>query len=175
MVLGIDDFKAKLKGGGARANLFKVTLNFPAFVGADVETASFMVKATAMPESTNGVVTLNFRGRQLKVAGDKTFPSWNVTVINDVDMPVRNWMEKWSNTINTNKAGTGLSNPGDYFADMIVQQLDKSERVTKTYDIVGAWPAVVSAIELSNDTTDAVEEFSIQFEYMYWESPESTK
>ena len=77
-ILGVDDFKAKLRGGGARPNLFKVTLNFPAYAQADLETTSFMCKGAQLPGSTMGVIIVPFRGRQLKMAGDRTFAEWTV-------------------------------------------------------------------------------------------------
>ena len=62
-ILGVDDFKSKLTGGGARPNLFKVTCNFPTYVGGDVEKASFMCKAAQLPASVLGLVEVPFRGR----------------------------------------------------------------------------------------------------------------
>ena len=87
-ILGVDDFKAKLSGGGARPNLFKATLNFPGFANGDVELTSFMCEAASLPASTTGVIPVNFRGRILKVAGDREFDDWQVTIINDSLGPV---------------------------------------------------------------------------------------
>ena len=125
-VLGVDDFKSKLRGGGARPNLFKATLNFPAYAGGDVELASFLCKTAALPVSEMALVTVPFRGRQLKIAGDRTFANWTVTVINDTDFSVRDAMERWMNGINAHAANTGLSNPVDYEADLSVDQLDRN-------------------------------------------------
>ena len=85
-ILGVDDFKSKLTGGGARANLFKATLNFPGYAGGNVELASFMCKAAQLPGSIIAPITIPFRGRQLQIAGDRTFEPWSVTIINDVLM-----------------------------------------------------------------------------------------
>jgi hypothetical protein len=169
-ILGVDDFKSKLVGGGARANMFKVTCNFPGYAGGDVELTSFMTKAAALPASIIAPITVPFRGRQLQIAGDRTFEPWTITVINDTGMEVRNAFERWMNGMNQNKSNTGLTNPTDYQADMIVEQLDKAGNVTKRYDIRGVFPTNVSAIELSYDTENAIEEFTVELQVQYWES-----
>jgi len=169
-VLGVDDFKAKLTGGGARPNLFKATINFPAYAGGDTEFTSFMVKGAGLPASTITNIDVPFRGRQLKIAGDRTFEPWTITVINDAEMKVRNSFETWMNGINEHVNNTGLSNPTDYQADMIVEQLDKEGNVTKTYTLRGAFPTNVSQIDLSYDQADAIEEFTVEINYQYWES-----
>jgi|TARA_R100000278_G_scaffold90391_1_gene68898 hypothetical protein len=168
--LGVDDFKAKLTGGGARPNLFKATINFPAYAGGDTEFTSFMVKGAGLPASVIASVDVPFRGRQLRVAGDRTFEPWTITVINDSEMKVRNSFETWMNGINEHVNNQGLTNPSDYQADMIVEQLDKDGTVTKTYTLRGAFPTNVSQIDLSYDTNDAIEEFTVEINYQYWES-----
>ena len=140
MVNSVDDFKAKLKGGGARANLFKATINFPAYANGDVELTSFMCEAAQLPGSIMGVVTIPFRGRQLKVAGDRTFDTWSPTIINDTDFKIRNAMERWMNGINAHSANTGLVAPVDYEADLIVDQLDRDETVLKRYNFPWMFP-----------------------------------
>ena len=169
-VLGVDDFKSKLRGGGARPNLFKATLNFPAYAGGDVELSSFLCKTAALPVSEMALVTVPFRGRQLKIAGDRTFANWTVTVINDTDFSVRDAMERWMNGINAHAANTGLSNPVDYEADLSVDQLDRNGDVLKTYNFRGCFPTNVSEIALSYETNDVVEEFTVEFAIQYWES-----
>ena len=109
MSLRVDDFKAKLKGGGARPNLFRVTLNFPAYAGGNAELTSFMCKGAQLPASTINAVDVPFRGRQLKIAGDRTFEDWSVTVINDTGFEVRNAMERWMNGMNGHTANTGFT------------------------------------------------------------------
>ncbi|RPG29008.1 MAG: hypothetical protein CBB72_016435 [Muricauda sp. TMED12] len=173
-ILGVDDFKSKLTGGGARANMFKATINFPGYAGGDVELTSFMIKAAQLPASIIAPITVPFRGRQLQIAGDRTFEPWSVTVINDVNMEVRNSMERWMNGINQNNANTGLSNPTDYQADMIVEQLDKEGNVTKKYDFRGTFPTNISSIEVSYDSENAIEEFTVEFQVQYWESNTTT-
>jgi hypothetical protein len=169
-ILGVDDFKAKLIGGGARPNLFKATLNFPGYAGGNVELASFMCKAAQLPGSIIAPIMVPFRGRQLHVAGDRVFEPWVVTIINDSGMDIRNAMERWMNGINSHTQNTGLSNPVDYVADMAVEQLDKGGNVTKRYDFRGVWPTTMSPIELSYDANDQIEEFTVEFQVTYWES-----
>ena len=169
-VLGVDDFKSKLRGGGARPNLFKASLNFPAYAGGDVELSSFLCKTAALPVSEMALVTVPIRGRQLKIAGDRTFANWTVTIINDTDFSVRDAMERWMNGINAHAANTGLSNPVDYEADLSVDQLDRNGDVLKTYNFRGCFPTNVSEIASSYETNDTVEEFTVEFAIQYWES-----
>jgi hypothetical protein len=169
-VLNIDDFKAKLKGGGARPNLFKATINFPAYAQGDVELTSFMCKAAVLPASTMAVIDVPFRGRQLKIAGDRTFDTWSPTILNDTDFNVRNAMERWMNGINAHSANTGLVAPADYSADLVVEQLDRDETVLKRYNFRGCFPTNISAIDLAYETNDAIEEFTVDFQVQYWES-----
>ena len=169
-ILGVDDFKSKLKGGGARPNLFKATINFPAYANGDVEITSFLCEAAQLPGSTMGLITIPFRGRQLKLAGDRTFDSWSPTIINDTDFRVRNAMERWMNGINAHSANTGLTAPVDYEADLLVEQLDRDGSILKTYTFRGCFPTSVSPIDLSYATNDDIERFTVEFQVQYWES-----
>ena len=169
-IMGVDDFKSKLVGGGARANLFKVTLNYPSYVNGDVELTSFMCKAAQLPASVIAPVPVLFRGRQLQLAGDRSFEPWQITVINDSGMEVRNAMERWMNGMNSNVSNEGLSNPVDYMADAVVEQLDKAGNATKKYDFRGIFPTNVAAIDLSYDNENQIEEFAVEFQIQYWES-----
>lgn len=166
----VDDFKAKLIGGGARPNLFRVTVNFPAYAGGNTELASFLVKGAQLPGSTIAQIDVPYRGRQLKIAGDRTFENWTITVLNDAVMDVRNAFERWMNGMNEHTENVGISTPTDYQADMIIDQLDKADDVTKSYTIRGAFPVNVAAIDLSFDSNDAIEEFTVELAYQYWES-----
>ena len=169
-ILGVDDFKSKLKGGGARPNLFNCKLNFPAYALGDAELSSFMCKAAALPASNVAAITVPFRGRQLKIAGDRTFETWTITVINDTDFAVRDAMERWMNGINSHNANTGFNDPAEYQTDLTVEQLDKDGIVLKTYNFRSCFPTTISAIELSYETVDTVEEFTVEFQVQYWES-----
>lgn len=169
-ILGVDDFKAKLVGGGARSNLFKATVNFPAGTGGDVELASFMCKAAQLPSSVIAPITIPFRGRQLQIAGDRTFEPWTVTIINDANFVTRNAFERWMNSINRHNANTGLTNPLDYQADMVIEQLNKAGEVVKRYDFRGTFPTNLSSIEVSYDSENQIEEFTVELQVQYWES-----
>jgi len=169
-ILGVDDFKAKLRGGGARPNLFKATINFPAYANGDVELTSFLCKTAQLPGSAFGSIDVPFRGRILKMAGDRTFETWSVTIINDTDFAIKNAMERWSNGINAHSANTGLTSPIQYEADLRVEQLDRNGDSLKTYIFRGAYPLNVSAIELDYGALDTIEEFTVEFNYQYWEA-----
>lgn len=172
-VLGVDDFKAKLRGGGARPNLFKATVNYPVYAGGDAELTSFLCEAAQLPGSTMGTIVVPFRGRQLKVAGDRTFGPWSITVINDTDFSVRNSMERWMNGINAHSANTGLSSPITYEADLFIEQLDRSGESIKKYTFRGAFPTEVSPIEVAYSSNDEIERFTVTFEYQYFDSQEA--
>jgi|TARA_B100001248_G_scaffold262429_1_gene258385 hypothetical protein len=169
-ILGVDDFKSKLVGGGARANMFKVTCNFPSYAQGDVELTSFLCKGAQIPASIIAPIAVPFRGRQLQIAGDRTFEPWTITVINDVEFAVRGAFERWMNGINNHNENTGISNPSDYQADMIVEQLNKQGEVTKKYDFRGAFPTNIAAIDLNYDSENTIEEFTVELQIQYWES-----
>ena len=170
MTLKVDDFKSKLVGGGARANLFKVTMS--GGPGELDELASFMCKAASIPGSSVAAIPVAFRGRQVQVAGDRTFENWSVTLYNQGDFKLRQQFEQWLNSLNGHESGLNTAglNPGDYQIDMTVDQLDRQENVLATYTIKGAFPISVSAIELGFDANDAIEEFTVEFAYQYWTS-----
>jgi len=174
MALGsVDQFKARLAGGGARGNLFQVTLANPRGglgVNLDVDFASFMCEAAQLPASTVGTITIPFRGRQMKVAGDRTFDVWTVTVINDTGFKIRNEMEKWMNAIANHADAGGIQNPELYFTDLKVDQFDRDNSVIKTYTFKDAWPSEISAIDVSYGDTDTIERFTVTWQYQYWTS-----
>ena len=174
MVLGVDDFKAKLKGGGARPNLFSVTVNFPGYAAGNVELTSFMCKGAQLPASTVEQLAVPFRGRELKVAGDRTFEPWTVQIINDTDFAVRDAMERWMDGINGHTTNSGLENPTEYQADLYVDQLDRNGDSLKRYHFRGCFPTNLSSIDLSYEATNAVEEFSVEFAIQYWEANTTT-
>jgi len=169
-VLGVDDFKAKLRGGGARPNLFKATITYPGYAGGDVETTSFLCEAAQLPASTVGTIIVPFRGRQLKMAGDRTFDTWTPTIINDTNFQVRNAMERWMNGMNAHSANTGLTNPIDYEKDLYVEQLDKDGSTLKTYVFKGCFPTALSPIDLAYSTENDIERFTVEFQVQYWEA-----
>ena len=174
-ILGVDDMKAQLKGGGARPNLFQVTMNFPNLViKENFASYTYMCKMASLPGSTIAAIEVPFRGRKLQVAGDRTFDPWSITVINDTDFAVRNAYEDWMNMINEHKKNTGLTQPTSYMADMSVEQLDKDGTVLKKYDIRGTFPTTLGAIELDYGAENVIEEFEVELQVQYWESDTTT-
>ena len=169
-ILGVDDFKSKLTGGGARSNLFKATVNFPSYVAADVELTSFLCKGVQIPGSTIAPIAIPFRGRQLQMAGDRTFEPLSLAIINDANFKVRNAFESWANGINNFATNTGLSNMNDYICDVVVEQLNKAGETVKKYDFRGCWPSSVSTIDLNYDSENTIEEFTVELQVQYWES-----
>ena len=169
----IDDFKANLLGGGARANQFRVTITPPAgiAIGLDVRRASFLVRASNLPAQTLGEIVVPFRGRQIYIAGDRTFEdTWSTTFLNDTDFMVRNAMELWMNGINDLADGTGTSALADYQTDLQVEQLDRDDTILKTYIFRSAWPTTVAQIDLTSDQADAIEEFEVTWRYQHFEA-----
>jgi len=169
----ISDFKSKLTGGGARPNLFEVALAFPGIAPADnnvLDKARFLVKAAALPASNVAPIDIPFRGRILKIAGDRTFDTWTVTVINDTDFAIRGAFEKWMNAINNVADATGESNPLNYKSDAYVFQLNREGETIRTYRFYDVFPTNVSQIELSYDSSDTLEEFTVELQVQYWEA-----
>ena len=169
----ISDFKSKLTGGGARPNLFEVELAFPNAVAIEndvLQKARFLVKAAALPSSTINPIEIPFRGRILKIAGDRTFETWTITVINDVDFVIRSAFEKWMNVINKLDDATGLQNPDEYQKDAMVHQLDRDGGILRSYKFWDIFPTNLSAIDMSYETTDTLEEFTVEMQVHFWEA-----
>ena len=169
----ITDFKSKLTGGGARPNLFEVELAFPEEIeiANDVKDKSrFLVKAAALPASNITPIDINFRGRILKVACDRTFDTWTVTVINDTDFAIRSAFEKWMNQINKLSDATGAQDPADYQEDAFVHQLDRDGSTLRTYKFFDIFQKKISQVDLSYETIDTLEEFTVELQVLYWES-----
>ena len=193
----LSQFKNKLAGGGARANLFEVNIpSFPSAVGDRVwrtgsgresDQFKFLCKAAQLPASTITEIPVPFRGRVLKVAGDRTFETWTVTVINDEDFQLRTAFETWMNTMSKLNDATGVTNPSSYMTDAYVTQLGRgrvanSTRNTggqsselRTYKFYDIFPTEVSAIDLSYENTDAIEEFTVTFQVQYFTIGNSTQ
>ena len=168
----IDDFKANLIGGGARANQFRVTLTPPSgiAIGLDVRRTSFLVKASLLPESTITEIELKFRGRTIFMAGDRATPdAWTTTFYNDTDFMIRNAMERWQNGINDYANNTGVVSPADYQTDLTVEQLDRDDTVIKSYIFRAAYPLTVGTIELTNAEATEIETFEVTWRYQHFE------
>ena len=185
----LDAFKGKMIGGGTRSNLFEVELYFPddaipqdATKDLVSDKARFLVKAAALPASNISNIAVPFRGRNLKIAGDRTFDPWSITIINDTDFVLRNVFERWMNLINKHEDNAGLTDPTSYQQDLFVRQLGRSTvagtnpvsavqvPVLKQYKFFGAFPTLVSAIDLSYENTDAIEEFTVELQYQWYDA-----
>ena len=168
----INDFKARLAGGGARANQFKVTMPFPGYaaVGGETSDLAFLCSATSIPGQNLGTIAVPFRGRVLNIAGDRTFNPWSITVLNDTDFKIYRGLERWMNGMNAHSANTGLTTPVAYEADLLVEQLDRSGDTLKKYTFRGSYPQDMSPIELNYATNDEIERFTVSFAYQYYET-----
>ena len=169
----IDDFKANLIGGGARANQFRVTVTPPSgiAIGLDTRRASFLVTASILPASTLGEIAVPFRGRNIYVSGDRPAPdTWSTTFYNDTDFMIRTAMERWQNGINDFANNTGVIAPSDFQTDLQVEQLDRDDTILKTYILRNCFPVSIGAIELSNDAVDAIETFTVNWKYTHLEA-----
>ena len=168
----IDDFKANLIGGGARANQFRVTVTPPSgiAIGLDVRRASFLVTASILPASTLGEIAVPFRGRNIYVSGDRPAPdTWSVTFYNDTDFMIRNAMERWQNGINDYAENTGVTSPADYQTDLFVEQLDRDDTVLKSYIFRNSYPLTVAQIDLSSAEAGELETFEVTWRYQHFE------
>ena len=192
---GISAFKSKLTGGGARPNLFEVSVTFPGTVSLgiqqdgsgsfDSDRFRFLCKSAALPASNVAPIDVPFRGRILKVAGDRTFDTWTVTVINDEDFNHRRSFEAWMQNIAQYGDHSGLTDPNSYMGQAAVYQLGRTastrqqasdssvnSNILAQYRFVDIFPTNVSQIDLSYDTSDTIEEFTVEFQINYY-YPES--
>ena len=172
----INDFKSALKGGGARANQFQVTMPFPGFaaVGGETRVMSYLCTTTNLPGMTLAEIAVPFRGRNLYIAGDRTIEPWTVTVLNDTDFLIRNAFERWMNEINNMSDNSGLENPSDYMVDAFVDHLDRAGQVIKSYTFRGMWPLTVAAIELTAAEAGEIESFEVGLRYQFFETNTTT-
>ena len=178
----IADFKGKLTGGGARPNLFEVTIpKLPTGITWDGDTFRYMCKAASLPASTIANIDVPFRGRIFKVAGDRTVDVWSLTVINDEDFKLRNAFEEWMDRIAKLDNNLGATQPESYMVDAEVFQLGRgstksstnsdgsANSVLKQYKMQSIFPTSLSAIDLSYDTGDTIEEFTVEFQVQSFE------
>jgi hypothetical protein len=172
----ISDFKAKLAGGGARSNQFKVTMPFPGYasVGGEIEDLAFLCKATSIPSMEIANINVPFRGRAIKIAGDRTIPAWSVTVYNDTNFRLRNAFERWQNGINNMSDNEGLTNPVDYQVDAFLDHLDRNGNTIKSYTLRGVYPTAIAAIPLDYDEKTVIEEFEVTLEYQFFDTNTTT-
>jgi hypothetical protein len=169
----VSSFLSKVSQG-VRPNMFEVSIQFPDTARAeDTEIVTYMCKSAALPSSNVGVIEVPFRGRTVKIAGDRTFDNWSATFINDKDFKTRSYFEKWLEQINSHQANTaGIIDPTQYGRTVTVKQLEKDDstggEVVRSYKLWYAFPTSASAIDLAYDSNDQIEEFSIEFQYSYW-------
>ena len=173
-------------GQGVKPNMFMVDVNFPGSLGKsadDLETTNIMCKSAALPGSNLGVIEVPFRGRTVKIAGDRTFDTWTVTFFNDKDFKIRAFFEEWANKINTHEANTSeLFVPNSstgYTADLKVKQLEKDDTTTgsvlRQYTLFYCFPTNVSQIDLAYDSNDQIEEFTVEWQYSYFKAEGGTR
>lgn len=166
---------------GVRPNLFLATINFPITAvdkptGTDTELVNLLCKSAALPASNLGVIEVPFRGRTVKIAGDRTFDTWTATFINDRDFKVRHAMERWMRSINAHDANTAElivpNTTAGYTADITVDQLERDATaggsILRSYNLIGCFPTNVSQIDLAYDSNDQIEDFTVEFQLQYW-------
>jgi hypothetical protein len=173
----ISNFKTAMTGGGARPNLFEVEITtLPSGIAWDAADFKFLCKAAQLPGQTIGAIEVPFRGRTFKVAGDRSIDPWTVTIINDEDFKYRNAFEAWSELIAKLDTNIGATLPDAYMRNAKVYQLGRGSRasstdntgtenvVLKEYEFIDIFPTSISAIDLSYDSSDAIEEFTVEFQ-----------
>jgi len=178
MAFNVNQFRSQMQGDGARPNLFEVSMPFPVF--SDPENAqqkmTFMCRSAQLPGSTIGMVPVQYFGRELKFAGNRTFADWVVTIINDEDFQVRNAFERWMNGINShagNVRSLDALTPSSYTVDGDVTQFSKKGDSIKRYKFIGLFPTDVSPIDVDWGSNDVIEEFTVTMSFQWWESVET--
>jgi len=174
MAFSLNQFTGNLKGGGARSSLFEV--RFDTKPGGVKDIVPFMVKTAELPASTVGAAEVAYFGRRVKIAGDRTFGDWTVTIINDEDFAIRKSIESWMNSINghvsnLNTVGTA---PNDYKIDANIVQFSKTGEELETYKFAGMFPTELSTIALSWDAGPEPQEYTVTFSIDWWEHAGST-
>ena len=170
MAFDINNIRAGLALGGARPTLFQVELLNPVTPIADRQ-LPLLVRATSLPESTINPIEVPYFGRKIRVAGDRNFEMWNVTVMNDEDFRIRHGMELWHNQINTlvsNLNRGPSSSPIHYKTQALVTQFGKTGNILSRYKFEGLFPIQVSNIELDWEATDQIEMFNVTFAYDWY-------
>ena len=178
MAFSVTEFKSNLKQGGARPSLFKVDFLYPSGITSPSTRSEFLVKATTIPASTIGSYDVFYHGKAIHVAGDRSFDTWDTTIINDEDFGIRNSLESWmgaisNHTLNTRDKNLFQSNDkseGDsakYKTSLKVTQFSKAGDDLRTYIFKGAWPSALSTINLDWSSQE-IEEFTCTWQYDSW-------
>ena len=178
MAANVNSFLANFTGGGARANRYEVMIGFPNFLNirdtAVQQKISFTCKAASIPASELGEAVVPYKGRQIKVPGDRTFGDWTVTIVIDNDFKGRDVFEEWSggmlgNTSNVTRSANEV-NPAQIFGQAQVHLLDRHDKIIKRYQITGIWPVSVDQVTIGYDQNDQVMEQNVTFAINNWES-----
>ncbi len=164
----VAQFKSRLSDGGARPNQFRVNLQFPGEVGHPGVDYDLLVTGAAIPASTVNPVITQFRGREVKFAGERIFDPWTITVINSADFKVREQFEAWMELINNKTDNSGKISWADYQVDMSVEHLDRNNVAIQSYTLVQAFPINMSEIALQYAQNDIIEEFTVTFQYQHY-------
>lgn len=170
MSFSVNEFKSQLSLDGARPALFQVQIQNPVNNLGDLK-VPFMAKAASLPSSTTGLIEVPYFGRKIKIAGDRTFEEWTVTIINDEDFLIRNAMEEWMNAINGHESNLrefGSATSESYKSQAQITQMSKTGVPIREYSFSGLFPTNISPIETSWETVDTVEEFTVTFQYDWW-------
>lgn len=170
--MNITEFKARLGAGGARPNQFRVLLGFPSYVtGYDVSN-SILVTGAAVPASTVNPAIIQYRGREVKLAGERIFDPWTITIVNDSGQSLRQPFEQWMEGMNGTANNEGVLTPNDYQADLTVQHLDRNDDVLPggSYILRNAFPIQMSEIALQYAQNDIIEEFTVTFQYQNYDN-----
>lgn len=175
MAFNVNQFRATLVNDGARPSLFEVVMSLPPILGAAPLTNDiiFRVKATSLPGDGISPISVPYFGREIKIAGTRSFPDWSFTIINDENFVARRNLEVWLNAINShvgNLRSPAALSAASYQADALITQFGKAGNVIKMYKMVGCFPTDVSAIDLDWSLGDQIEEFGVTLAYQWWES-----
>jgi len=166
--MDISQFKGLLGAGGARPNQFRVILTFPSLVGANIGEASLLVTGAALPASNVNPTLLQYRGREVKLAGERVFDPWTITIVNDTEFKLRRPFERWMNLMNNLVTNRGETRPSSYQTEITVTHLDRNDVPLQTYVLADAFPINMSEIALQYGQNDVVEEFTVTFQYQHY-------
>ena len=174
----ISTFRTALKSG-SRPNLFRIDVTAPAGQPSLANIYTTLVRSAALPSATIGTIELPMNGgRRFKIGGDRVFSEWTSTLLNDENYELRTALETWQNSmvftdfgIDSSLGNRSADNSGLY-GSILIYQLDETGASvdSATYRLVNCWPSDISAIDLSYDTTDAIEDFTVTWTYDYFEN-----
>ena len=167
----VERFKSALTNGGARTNQFAVQLSFPTYVGAQsiaVARAPFLVNIAELPGQTINPAIVQYRGREVKFAGDRIYAPWTITILNDAEMSIRNGIEQWMGGMEDYATKTGRLQPSEYQRDLNVFQLDRNGNILKSYKLANAFPVDLSPVALDFGANDQISQFTVTFQYQHF-------